>query len=274
MCDAVTGARDSRAILDSIERVDSFSWFPSVQGANFPYRRLFRRVARREPERREPRDARQRSMIEPAIVSRCRDGVQAIGRPDCGSGKLITWLRLIDDALPSRSRIRASGKLGRAVDRPAPPRLYSERRPVIYGPGKDHADGEQTYGPRWCRPGCAARTEATRVMTRRGRRADRRSYHGIPAALRDPSGWALAGGFALDGRAPCGARLGGVLGASARFFEGRRGTPEHCSTRRSEVAAAGPKPHRLDDHARTLRPHRRRCADWQECSAMVEAALM
>ena len=111
LCDAVTGARDSRAMLDRIERVNYFL-IPLDPGHEwYRYHHLFGELLRHELERREPRRAAElhdragRWFLDAGMVS------EAIGHLTA-AGELDAAAELIDNHWLG-SRTRASGKRSR-----------------------------------------------------------------------------------------------------------------------------------------------------------------
>jgi ATP/maltotriose-dependent transcriptional regulator MalT len=99
LCDAVTGARDSRAILDRLERVNYFL-IPLDPGHEwYRYHHLFGELLRHELERREPRRATElhdragRWFLGAGIVSEAIGHLTAAGELDAASELIGThWL--------------------------------------------------------------------------------------------------------------------------------------------------------------------------------------
>jgi LuxR family maltose regulon positive regulatory protein len=99
LCDAVTGARDSRAMLDRIERVNYFLIPLDPRHEWYRYHHLFGELLRHELERRQPRRAAQlhdragRWFLDAGMVSDAIGHLTAAGEFDAAS-ELITshWL--------------------------------------------------------------------------------------------------------------------------------------------------------------------------------------
>jgi LuxR family maltose regulon positive regulatory protein len=91
LCDAVTGARDSRAKLDRIERVNYFLIPLDPRHEWYRYHHLFGQLLRHELERREPRRAAQlhdragRWFLDAGMVSEAIGHLTAAGELDAAS---------------------------------------------------------------------------------------------------------------------------------------------------------------------------------------------
>jgi LuxR family maltose regulon positive regulatory protein len=91
LCDAVTGARDSRAKLDRIERVNYFLIPLDPRHEWYRYHHLFGELLRHELERREPRRAAQlhdragRWFLDAGMVSEAVGHLTAAGELDAAS---------------------------------------------------------------------------------------------------------------------------------------------------------------------------------------------
>ena len=91
LCDAVTGARDSRAMLDRIERVNYFLIPLDRRHEWYRYHHLFGELLRHELERREPRRAAElheragRWFLDTGMVSEAIGHLTAAGQLDAAS---------------------------------------------------------------------------------------------------------------------------------------------------------------------------------------------
>ena len=91
LCDAVTGARDSRAMLDRIERVNYFLIPLDARHEWYRYHNLFGELLRYELERREPRRAAElhdragRWFLDAGMVSEAIGHLTAAGELDAAS---------------------------------------------------------------------------------------------------------------------------------------------------------------------------------------------
>jgi len=91
LCDAVTGARDSRAMLDRIERVNYFLIPLDPSHEWYRYHHLFGELLRHELERREPRRAAElhdragRWFLDAGMVSEAIGHLTAAGELDAAS---------------------------------------------------------------------------------------------------------------------------------------------------------------------------------------------
>ena len=99
LCDAVTGARDSRAQLDRIERVNYFLIPLDPRHEWYRYHHLFRELLQHELERREPRRAPElhrlagRWFLDAGMVSEAIGHLTAAGELDAASELIYEhWL--------------------------------------------------------------------------------------------------------------------------------------------------------------------------------------
>lgn len=136
LCDAVTGARDSRAMLDRIERVNYFLIPLDPRHEWYRYHHLFSELLRHELERRQPRRAAElhqragRWFLDAGMVSEAIGHLTAAGELDAASELIYNhWLAFTNagqretvarwfDHLP-RGYIAADGRLCLAQARTA-----------------------------------------------------------------------------------------------------------------------------------------------------------
>ena len=136
LCDAVTGARDSRAMLDRIERVNYFLIPLDRRHEWYRYHHLFGELLRHELERREPRRAAElheragRWFLDTGMVSEAIGHLTAAGQLDAASELIDNhWLAFTNagqretvarwmDQLP-RGYIASDGRLCLAQARTA-----------------------------------------------------------------------------------------------------------------------------------------------------------
>ena len=161
LCDAVTGAQDSRAMLDRIERVNYFLIPLDPSHEWYRYHRLFGELLRHELERRQSGTRDRAPSSGRALVSRCRDG----GRGDRASHGGRRARGGIRADRPSLAGVHERGPAGngRAVDGPAPPWLHHERRPLVSGSGENRANSRGARsGPAVGGPGYAGAVKQPR----------------------------------------------------------------------------------------------------------------
>jgi LuxR family maltose regulon positive regulatory protein len=136
LCDVVTGARDSRAMLDRIERVNYFLIPLDPRHEWYRYHHLFGELLRHELERREPRRAAElhnragRWFLDTGMVSEAIGHLTAAGELDAASELIYNnWLAFTNagqretvarwmDQLP-RGYIASDGRLCLAQARTA-----------------------------------------------------------------------------------------------------------------------------------------------------------
>ena len=257
LCDAVTGAHDSRAMLDRIERANYFLIPLDPRHEWYRYHHLFGELLRHELERREPRRAAElhdragRWFLDAGMVSEAIGHLTAAGELDAAS-------ELIDDHWLAFTNAGQRKTVARWMDQLPRGYIENDGRLCLVQARTALTVGERDEVLRWVDLATQAPTNNPGDDAELGEEVTvvRAAAWQLLGDMRQAE--QLAGRLApLDGSSIWHSLAACLLGTSARFVRRQRrrpGTVRHGVEARQQLAEL----HRVDARARTARPHRRR----------------
>ena len=237
LCDAITGAGDSRAKLDRVERANYFL-IPLDPGHEwYRYHHLFGELLRHELERREPGRATDlhrlagRWFLDAGMVSEAIGHLTAAGELDAAS-------ELIDDHWLEFTNAGQRETVSRWMDQLPRGYIVNDGRLCLAQARTALTVGERAEVLRWG-TWPRRRRRTTRVMTRSWERKQpsfARRHGSCSATCVRLNSW--LGHSRLWMAAPSGTRSRRVCWAPQRDSSTPTTTPKHCSIRQSSSAAA------------------------------------
>ena len=219
LCDAVTGGRDSRAILDRIERVNYFLIPLDPRHEWYRYHHLFGELLRHELERRQPRRAAElhdragRWFLDAGIVSEAIGHLTAAGELDAAS-------ELIDNHWLAFTNAGQRETVARWMDQLPRGYIVNDGRLCLVQARTALAVGERAEVLRWVDLAAQAPTNNPRDDAELGEEVTvvRAAAWQLLGDMRQAE--QLAGRLApLDGSSIWHSLAACVLGTSARFFD-------------------------------------------------------